>query len=100
MQRRDFRGQGDAQRVERRACRSDFEAEHGAVRVDLLTGGALQGFAGDLDPVYDGLDFFEARREDAWSQIGPNPPPPRDHTVPSQLSKEMIKEFKAKQGLE
>ena len=52
--------------------------------------------------------------EDAWSQIGPNQPPPPDHTVPSQLSKEMmagrwdisevtaemIKEFKAKHGLE
>jgi hypothetical protein len=47
---------------------------------------------------------------DAWSQIGPNAPPPPDHTVPSQLTKqmmagrwdigdvsaEMIKEFKAK----
>ena len=51
--------------------------------------------------------------DDAWSQIGPNQPPPPDHTVPSQLSKEMmagrwdisevtaemIKEFKAKHGL-
>jgi ribonuclease Z len=52
--------------------------------------------------------------DDAWSQIGPNQPPPPDHTVPSQLSKEMmagrwdisdvtaemIKEFKAKHGME
>ena len=51
--------------------------------------------------------------EDAWSQIGPNVPQPPDHTVPSQLSKEMmagrwdisevtaemIKEFKAKHGM-
>ena len=52
--------------------------------------------------------------EDAWSQIGPNQPPPPDHTVPSQLSKEMmagrwdisdvsaemVKEFKAKYTME
>jgi ribonuclease Z len=51
--------------------------------------------------------------DDAWSQIGPNQPSPPDHTVPSQLSKEMmagrwdisdvsaemIKEFKAKHGM-
>ena len=51
--------------------------------------------------------------DDAWSQAGPNKPQPPDHTVPSQLSKEMmagrldisevttemIKEFKAKHGM-
>jgi len=52
--------------------------------------------------------------DDAWSQIGPAVPPPPDHTVPSQLTKEMmagrwdisdvsaemVKEFKAKYKME
>lgn len=51
--------------------------------------------------------------EDAWSVVGPTPPPPPDHTVPDQLTKwsldhrwnvddvqqEMIKEFKAKHNM-
>jgi ribonuclease Z len=51
--------------------------------------------------------------DDAWSVLGPNMPPPPDRTVPDQLSKwslehrwdisdvsaEMVKEFKEKYGL-
>ena len=51
--------------------------------------------------------------DDAWSVIGPTPPPPPDHTVPDQLTKwslehrwnvddvqqDMIKEFKTKHNM-
>jgi ribonuclease Z len=51
--------------------------------------------------------------DDAWSVLGPNTPPPPDHTKPDQLSKwsldhrwdisdvsaEMVKEFNEKYGL-
>jgi ribonuclease Z len=79
-----------------------------------------QTYDGPLTPAEDMLvwnitkDDIQVRSvvsaDDAWSQIGPNVPPPPDHTVPSQLTKEMmagrwdisdvsadmVKEFKAK----
>ena len=35
-------------------------------------------------------DFFYFSDDDAWSQPGPNKPQKPDHTVPGQLSKEML----------